>query len=71
MPENGQSHGAVAQDWTRQEAGWYTKYGVGGIVQEINGWWYYPVLALVPKRGEIVGPFKTMRAAMEEADRAE
>lgn len=48
--------------WERQEPGWYTADGVGGIVREgADRWYFYPA-------GEAktsgVGPYRTLRKTM-------
>jgi hypothetical protein len=50
--------------WETIEAGWYTLHGVGAIVHERNGWYFYP---LQDKR---VGPFRTLAAAKIAAPKA-
>ena len=47
------------------EAGWYTWRGIGGIVHEQDGWYFYPLV------GERVGPFETLAAAKVEAPSSE
>lgn len=44
--------------WERQEPGWYTSYA-GAIVQERDGWWFYPVAAGKPN----IGQLPTLKAA--------
>lgn len=47
-------------DWNQEEAGWYTKIGVGGIVQEDDGYWYfYPVSG-----DDRHGPYTSLKGAM-------
>jgi hypothetical protein len=48
--------------WEKQEAGWYTS-NKGGISKESNGWYFFP------SGGDLRrGPFKTLKAAMQEAE---
>lgn len=54
----------MRQDWEKQELGWYTKSGVGGIVHEADGcWWFYPLL--IP---EMHGPYPSLKRAMIAAE---
>jgi hypothetical protein len=48
--------------WERQEAGWYTSPR-GGIVQEYDGWYYWP-----DDSDRRIGPFRSAIAAMRHAD---
>lgn len=50
--------------WKCQEPGWWTSR-LGGIVQEEDGRW---VFHANDPPGTTVGPFKTLREAMEAAD---
>lgn len=55
---------ALNNDWEQPaEAGWYTKRGVGGIIHEVGGWWFYPDVE--PPKGQ--GPFRTMTRALRAA----
>lgn len=55
-------------EWEHQEAGWYTKRGIGGVVLEDGrhawerGWWFHAAVGR-----SSVGPFKTASEAMAAA----
>ena len=51
------------REWERQEKGWYTRPGYGGIVQETSGWYWYPLGKSWRK-----GPYQTLQAAMDAAE---
>lgn len=50
-------------NWERIEAGWYTSE-IGGIVEEDDGWYFYPIDKPDSAR---VGPFDTLAQAREAA----
>jgi hypothetical protein len=45
------------EDWERNEPGWYTLRGVGGIVHERDGWYFYPM------GGGQFGPYSSLAKA--------
>ena len=59
------AHSPPERSWERQEGGWHTKEGVGGVVLEKDGkWWFYPAQHLEPRHG----PFTSCGAAKDFAD---
>jgi hypothetical protein len=52
-------------EWDCEEAGWYTHPEYGGICNEGDGWYFYPL-----KHKNRIGPFKTLQNAKNEAEKA-
>jgi len=50
-------------EWEMQEPGWYTS-SLGGIVEEVDGWWFYPTNK--PDAGCRFATLKAAKAAAEE-----
>lgn len=55
-------HTGMSEHWEMQEPGWYTLRGLGGICQETDGWYFYPL------EGEAQGPFPTLAVAALRGD---
>ena len=72
--------------WVRQEAGWWTKDGVGGVCKESDSrWYFYPhdggftVMIAVDENDKFnsmeramvrIGPFISLRQAIGHANQA-
>lgn len=55
----------LTEGWVRQEAGWYTLRGVGGVTRERDGSWSF-----FPLHGPEASGFPTMALAMQAAEAA-
>jgi len=53
---------AACMGFTKQEAGWYTRDGIGGIAKEVDAkWYFYPCNEAEP----IAGPFYSLVHALQ------